>query len=133
MPPVIESFAFEETADGTRLSYSGELGTDIWRFGQAWVPVVRSWVDVVGDSMATIKIESERRAQGESRRRLLRRSAHALSATAPRPCCPPRSDTHLIVTQGGADLSGRGLATRAAVTQSGVACCSPTVFNGSVN
>jgi hypothetical protein len=35
-PHVVESFAFEETADGTRLSYSGELGTDIWRFGQAW-------------------------------------------------------------------------------------------------
>ena len=30
-PHVTETFAFDETADGTRLSYSGELGTDLWR------------------------------------------------------------------------------------------------------
>jgi hypothetical protein len=53
----------DETADGTRLSYSGELGTDLWRLGQAWGDLVaRSWVHVVGDSLATIKTESERRA-----------------------------------------------------------------------
>jgi hypothetical protein len=63
VPHVIESFAFDETADGTRLSYSGELGTDLWRLGQAWGDLVaRSWVDAVGASMATIKTESERRA-----------------------------------------------------------------------
>jgi hypothetical protein len=32
----------DETADGTRLSYSGELGTDLWRLGQAWGDLVRS-------------------------------------------------------------------------------------------
>ena len=63
VPHVIETFTFEETADGTRLSYSGELGTDLWRLGQAWGDLVaRSWVDAVGASMATIKTESERRA-----------------------------------------------------------------------
>jgi hypothetical protein len=65
VPHVIEIFAFDETADGTRLGYSGELGTDLWRLGQAWGDLVaRSWVDVVRDSMAAIKTESERPAQG---------------------------------------------------------------------
>ena len=65
VPHVIETFAFDETADGTRLSYGGELGTDLWRLGQAWGDLVaRGWVDVVRDSMAAIKTESERRAQG---------------------------------------------------------------------
>ena len=62
---MIESFAFDDSANGTRFTYSGELGTDLWRLGQAWGDVVaRSWVDAVRDSMATIKTESERRAQG---------------------------------------------------------------------
>ena len=65
VPHVIETFAFDETADGTRLSYSAELGTDLWRLGQAWGDLVaRGWVAAVRDSMATIKTESERRAQG---------------------------------------------------------------------
>jgi hypothetical protein len=65
VPHVIESFTFDETADGTRLGYSGELGTDLWRLGPAWGDLVAgSWVDVVRDSMAAIKTESERRAQG---------------------------------------------------------------------
>jgi hypothetical protein len=65
VPHVIEIFAFDETAAGTRLSYNGELGTDFWRLGQAWGDLVaRSWVDAVRDSMATIKTESERRVQG---------------------------------------------------------------------
>jgi hypothetical protein len=65
VPHVIETFTFDETADGTRLSYSGELGTDLWRLGQVWGDLVaRSWVDVVRDSMAAIKTESERRPRG---------------------------------------------------------------------
>jgi hypothetical protein len=65
VPHVIETFTLDETADGTRLTYSGELGTDLWRLGQAWGDLVaRSWVHAVRDSMATIKTESERRVQG---------------------------------------------------------------------
>jgi Polyketide cyclase / dehydrase and lipid transport len=64
VPHVIETFTFDETADGTRFSYSGELGTDLWRLGQAWGDLVaRSWVHAVRDSMAAIKAESERHAQ----------------------------------------------------------------------
>jgi hypothetical protein len=44
VPHVTETFAFDETADGTRLTYTGELGTDAWRHGQAWGDLVaRSW------------------------------------------------------------------------------------------
>jgi hypothetical protein len=65
VPQVVETFAFNETADGTRFTYSGELGTDLWRLGQAWGDLVaRSWVQTVRDSMVAIKTESERRAQG---------------------------------------------------------------------
>jgi hypothetical protein len=65
VPQVVETFTFDETADGTRLSYTGELGTDLWRLGQAWGDLVaRSWVYAVRDSVAAIKTESERRAQG---------------------------------------------------------------------
>jgi hypothetical protein len=65
VPHVMEAFAFDETAAGTWLSYSGELGTDLWRLGQAWGDLVtRSWVGAVRDSMATIKTVSERRALG---------------------------------------------------------------------
>jgi len=34
-PHVVETFTFDEIADGTRLTYTGELGTDLWRLGQA--------------------------------------------------------------------------------------------------
>ena len=64
MPQVIETFTFDETADGTRFIYTDELGTDLWWLGQAWGDLVaRSWVHAVRDSMAAIKTESERRAQ----------------------------------------------------------------------
>lgn len=65
VPHVIETFTFAETADGTRLTYTGELGTDLWRLGQAWGHLVaRSWVQAVRDSFAAVKTESERRAAG---------------------------------------------------------------------
>ena len=64
VPYVIETFTFDETGDGTRFTYSGELGTDLWWLGQAWGDLVaRSWMHAVRDSMAMIKTESERRAQ----------------------------------------------------------------------
>ena len=45
VPHVTETFTFDETVDGSRFTYSGELGTDLWRLGQAWGDLVaRSWV-----------------------------------------------------------------------------------------
>ena len=69
VPYVTESFAFDkapgEQVEGTRLTYTGELGTDLWRLGQAWGDLVaRSWLQAVRDSLAAIKTESERRARG---------------------------------------------------------------------
>jgi hypothetical protein len=62
---VTETFTFDETVDGTRFTYSGKLGTDLWRLGQAWGDLVaRSWVQTVHESMAVIKTESERSARG---------------------------------------------------------------------
>jgi hypothetical protein len=63
VPHVIETFTFEETADGTRLTYTGELGTDLWRPGEAWGGLVaHRWLQAVRDSLTAIKAESERRA-----------------------------------------------------------------------
>jgi len=64
VPHVTETFSFDETAAGTRLTYTGELGTDLWRLGQAWGDLVaRNWVHAVQDSLAAVKSESQRRAR----------------------------------------------------------------------
>ena len=61
VPHVTETFTFDEIADGTRFTYSGELGTDLWRLGQVWGDLVaRSWVQTVRVSMAAIKTETPR-------------------------------------------------------------------------
>lgn len=63
VPHVVETFDFEPTPHGTRLSYSGELGTDLGRVGELWGNLVaRSWEAAVRASLEVIKAESERRA-----------------------------------------------------------------------
>jgi hypothetical protein len=48
VPHVMEAFIFEEAAGGTRLTYTGVLGTDLWRLGQAWSGLVaRGWMHAV--------------------------------------------------------------------------------------
>ncbi len=60
---VTERFALEPTDSGTRLTYTGELGTDLWRLGELWGDLVtRSWIRAVEGSLELIKAESERRA-----------------------------------------------------------------------
>jgi len=64
VPHVVESFDFAATPEGTRLTYTGELGTDLGRAGQLWGNLVaRSWEGAVRASLATIKAEAERRAR----------------------------------------------------------------------
>jgi hypothetical protein len=64
VPYVAETFEFTEIPGGSRLTYTGELGTDLGRLGQAWGnAVARVWVDTVRHSLETIKTESERRAR----------------------------------------------------------------------
>ena len=64
VPHVTETFLLEETAEGTELVYSGELGTDLWALGAAWGGLVaRSWERTVEGSLAAVKEEAERRAR----------------------------------------------------------------------
>lgn len=63
VPHVAETFELEETPTGTRLTYTGELGSDLGALGERWGDLVaRSWVAAVRDSFETIRAESERRA-----------------------------------------------------------------------
>jgi Polyketide cyclase / dehydrase and lipid transport len=62
VPYVVESFTFEPTPDGTRLSYTGELGTDLWWAGELWGDLVApTWIQAVQTSLNAIKVEAERR------------------------------------------------------------------------
>jgi uncharacterized protein YndB with AHSA1/START domain len=64
VPLVTETFELEATDTGTRLTYTGELGTDLWVLGEVWGGLVaRSWEKTVDLSLAGIKTEAERRAR----------------------------------------------------------------------
>ncbi|WP_240134531.1 SRPBCC family protein [Streptomyces sp. MUM 178J] len=65
VPYVVESFELSEFAEngGTRLLYTGELGTDLWALGRWWGSVVAPrWEATVAASLATVREEAERRA-----------------------------------------------------------------------
>ncbi|MDQ4124719.1 MAG: SRPBCC family protein [Actinomycetota bacterium] len=63
VPHVTETFDLAETAEGTELLYTGELGTDGWGLGARWGALVaRSWEETVATSLAAISDEAERRA-----------------------------------------------------------------------
>ena len=64
VPHLTETFELTETHAGTRLSYTGELGTDLGPIGEHWGDLVaRSWVATVAASLDDIHVESERRAR----------------------------------------------------------------------
>lgn len=64
VPYVTETFLLAETPSGTRLTYTGELGTDLGRAGELWGDLVaRSWVGAVEASLDAIRTESERQAR----------------------------------------------------------------------
>jgi len=64
VPYVVETFTFASTHDGTRLTYTGELGTDLGRVGELWGNLVtRSWLAAVQTTLGVIKAESERRTR----------------------------------------------------------------------
>ncbi len=64
VPLVTETFELAVTDHGTRLTYAGELGTDLGRPGELWGKLVaRSWVHAVEESLAAIRMESERRSR----------------------------------------------------------------------
>jgi len=67
VPHVVETFTLEPLRlaggdEGTRLSYTGELGTDLWALGSRWGDVVASrWQAVVAEAFETVRAEAERR------------------------------------------------------------------------
>lgn len=64
VPHVSETFQLIDTAGGTTLTYTGELGTDLGALGRRWGDVVaRHWVETVQKSLDSICAESERRAR----------------------------------------------------------------------
>lgn len=63
VPHVVESFVFDMTDEGTRLTWEGELGTDFWALGAWWGNrVARSWEKAVRSSLEAVVAEAERRA-----------------------------------------------------------------------
>ena len=63
VPHVAESFLLEAVPGGTRLTWEGELGTDLWALGSWWGNrVARSWEKAVRSSLDAVKAEAERRA-----------------------------------------------------------------------
>ena len=65
VPHVVEQFLLTATADGTRLDYTGELGTDLWALGTRWGELVAGpWEHTVRATFAAVKAEAERRSHG---------------------------------------------------------------------
>jgi len=63
VPHVTESYELRSKADGTELVYGGELGTDLWRFGEWWADrVAEPWERTVQESLDSIRSEAERKA-----------------------------------------------------------------------
>jgi len=63
VPHLAESFVLEESEAGTSLTWSGELGTDLWSIGAWWGGQVgRAWEAAVRASLEGVKDEAERRA-----------------------------------------------------------------------
>jgi hypothetical protein len=68
VPHVTESYLLESAADGTSLTWQGELGTDLWALGRWWARrVVARWEQAVSESIEAIRAEAERRAHTEPR------------------------------------------------------------------
>ena len=63
VPHVAESFDLAEVEGGTELTWTGELGTDLWALGVWWGGrVALAWTNAVQASLEQIAAEAERRA-----------------------------------------------------------------------
>ncbi|MFI7068132.1 hypothetical protein ACIBL3_44595 [Kribbella sp. NPDC050124] len=68
VPYVVESFDLEGDGGDTRLRYTGELGTDLWRLGQRWGDLVAArWEVAVKASLDAVTVESEWRHRSGTR------------------------------------------------------------------
>jgi polyketide cyclase/dehydrase/lipid transport protein len=67
VPHVLERFELRASDRGTELTYTGELGTDLWQLGQWWGDrVARTWESTVEQSLHAARAEAERRASRQS-------------------------------------------------------------------
>lgn len=63
VPHVVETFSLHDLDGETELTYSGEMGADLWALGQAWCRrVAPIWEQTVEASLRSISGEAERRA-----------------------------------------------------------------------
>lgn len=63
VPHVLETFELTATPTGTRLAYTGELGTDLGAVGQWWGDrVTPIWEAAVRQSFESVRAEAERQA-----------------------------------------------------------------------
>lgn len=61
VPQVTETFLLTGDGGHTQLSYTGELGTDLWGAGRRWGDLVAGkWQAAVASSFDTVKEEAER-------------------------------------------------------------------------
>src|SRR3954454_574476 len=66
VPHLVESFVLEQADGGTKLTWQGELGTDLWALGAWWGDrVARAWEKAVRASLEPIVVEAERRVPGK--------------------------------------------------------------------
>lgn len=64
VPHLAETFELHETAEGTELAYTGEIGTDLWLLGVWWGEQVSGpWERTVEESLIGVKAEAERRGR----------------------------------------------------------------------
>jgi hypothetical protein len=64
VPHVVEEFELREHDTGTKLTYRGELGTDLGPIGQRWGDgVAARWEHAVAQTLDAVTAEAERRAQ----------------------------------------------------------------------
>lgn len=63
VPHLVEAFVLEEDEGVTKLTWQGELGTDLWSLGAWWGDrVARAWERAVRASLEPVVAEAERRA-----------------------------------------------------------------------
>ncbi len=64
VPHVVEQFLLTDVEGRSQLTYTGELGTDLWGLGARWGAIVaRPWEQSVAATFAAVKVEAERRAK----------------------------------------------------------------------
>ena len=64
VPYVVEAFRLDRHGDHTLVTYTGELGTDLWGIGRRWGDLVAAkWEATVKSSLTDVRAEAERRAR----------------------------------------------------------------------